>query len=67
MGKHRVDLAGIRCEVSIAGRLILAVAVDLGKQLLEVSNIAIDGCPEVAVAQILPFNLVERLLPLERV
>ena len=67
MGKHRVDLAGIRRQVGLRHDVVAVVAGDVLEQLLEIVAVAVDRGAEFGVALILAADLVEGLLALQRV
>ena len=67
MGKHRVDLAGVRRQVGLRHDVVAVVAGDVLQQLLEIVAVAVDRGAEVRVALVLAADLVEGLLALQRV
>lgn len=67
MGEHGVDLARIRGQVGLGDSLVRVGAGDVGEQLFEIADIAIDGGAEFRLAVIFALDLIEGLLALQRV
>lgn len=67
MGKHGVDLARIGRQIGLGDALVGIVAGDIGEQLLEVGDVTVDRGAEFRFAIVLPLDLVEGLLPLQRI
>ncbi|TAZ14767.1 hypothetical protein ELH81_12195 [Rhizobium leguminosarum] len=67
MSEHRVDLARIRGEVGLRHRPVRVGAGDVGEQLFEITDVAVDGGAELRFAVIFALDLVEGLLALQRV
>jgi len=67
MCQHGIDLAGVGGEIGLRDGAVAIGAGDVGKQLFEIGDVAIDRGAEFRLAIILALDLVERLLALERV
>src|SRR6185312_12871261 len=65
--KHRVDFARFRREVSAGYNLAAVVARHVLEQPLEFRNVPVDRLLEFAVRAILLADVVECLLPLQRI
>src|SRR6478609_654209 len=67
MSKHRIDLAGVRGQVGLRYRAVRIGTGDIGEQLFEIADVAVDSGAEFRFAVILALDLVEGLLAFQRV
>ena len=67
MRQHRINLAGVRCQVALRQRLVAVVAGDVGEQFFEVGDVAVDGGAEFRLSVIFALDIVKGLLALQRI